>query len=122
MTEAHHRRRHAGICDLGMCDDLAGLANAVEYASRCCLELGLIAEESVLERDMEIGRIDPHRNGKLIAGGLGFTHLQVGICQVLADGRPGWRRPTFRSTRRVSSGLPRRSWRKGTMKCLLPEM
>lgn len=35
---------------------------------------------------------------------------------------PGWRRPGFRSTCRVSSGLRRRSWRKGAMTCLLPEM
>jgi hypothetical protein len=64
---------------------VARLADAIEHAARFGLHLGFIAQESVLQRDMEIGGIKPHRRGELIARGLGLAHLQIGVRQILAD-------------------------------------
>src|SRR2546428_11095022 len=69
---------------------VAARAHPVEHAASFDLHPGLMTEKRELQRDVKIGRIEPHSFGKLIAGGVIFTNLKVGISEVIADGGGRW--------------------------------
>ena len=81
-----------GLLRSGPRHRIAGDADAVEHAPRLRLHVGLVTQKRELQRRLEIGRIDPHRRGKLVPRRLVLPHLQVAVSQVFANGSPAGRR------------------------------
>ena len=78
-------------------------ANAIENAPRRGFEpdgfsvagavLRLVAEERVFQRNVVVGRIQPHGFAKLFARQIGFPNLEIGVGEVFPDIRAMRREP-----------------------------
>ena len=66
---------------------MAGYADTIEDTARLGLLPGFVAEERIFERDVFVGRVEPHGLSELIAGGFVFPHFQQGVGKILVDGR-----------------------------------
>jgi hypothetical protein len=64
---------------------VAGLADAIEDAARLGLLLGLVAQEGVLQRHVEVLRVEQHGLPELVARRHVFADLQIGVGQVFAN-------------------------------------
>jgi hypothetical protein len=71
----------------GLGGGIARPANPVEDAACFRLLARFMGEKSKFERGVVIGRVESHDLGELVARGLGFTDLEIGVGEVLANGR-----------------------------------